>query len=134
MRTLPPLKTVTPLIQLDELFSGSQDFMSNYEQAVGSLQGDSNLGTLAGNRVSADLADHFRSHWLSEWWPELQPIDPMLRDGLIEAITVAQSASLPLSGLWIQTSDIKFETFVQRSPNQITLLVISPPVPPTHPT
>jgi len=130
--TMPALKRVTRFDQLDIWFGGPQDeYISRYEQALQSLGGGDNLSDLASVRVDAHLADHFSAHWLTDWWPDLQPIDGILRAGLQEAITTALDARLPLTGLWVQTGESTFETFVDKSRNQITFVVLTPAAPET---
>src|SRR5919109_5430884 len=53
---------------------------------------------------------HLRKHWFPEdpyaygaWWPEWQPIEPILRRGCISALEEAQKHDWPIDGYWVST-------------------------------
>jgi len=122
--------------QLDARFGGEpENFVPNYEQALGHLEGggqggSSTLVELAAARVGSSAAQHFDNDWLQGWWPRAQPIEPILRAGLIEAIKKGLAARLPLSAIWVQAArENEFEVGISQSATQITLLIITPPAP-----
>jgi hypothetical protein len=96
------------------------------------------------------LLDHIRDHWFggaSGWWPGEQPIEPIFCQGLIKAITEsvnnpltvvdpdteeAQQHALPIDTYWICDAS-HFEVLICRSPQQITLLFLTPPPPIRNP-
>lgn len=96
------------------------------------------------------LLDHIRDHWFdvaNGWWPNEQPIEPIFCQGLIKAIsesinnpiTVAdpetqqpQQQALPIDTYWICDAN-HFEILICRSPQQVTLLFLTPPPPIRNP-
>jgi hypothetical protein len=119
--------------ELNNRFGGTPEhFMPNYRATLQILKGNGgapSLAELAADRVGENLAGHFRDHWLQEWWPEAQPIEPILRAGLIEAIERGLAARLPLDALWVQATERQFEIGIGQSSTQITLLILTPPAP-----
>jgi uncharacterized membrane protein len=76
-------------------------------------------------------ANHMRADWFDArrgWWKHLPPIDPILRAAFTKAGQLAIEHHLPIDGYWIRRGD-DFRVAVCRSPQQITMLFISP-VPP----
>ena len=115
---------------LDNQFGGDpEQYMAAYEAALVNLRSDRSIAELAGARVSAEDAEHFTQHWLDQWWPQHQPVEPVLRAGLIEAIEQAKEARLPLQTIFVGGADETFEIAVVRSEHQITMLVVTPPSP-----
>jgi len=125
----------TSFSHLEDRFGGTEEtFLPNYEESLRRLQGEAtsaptDLSQLANERVGAEAGRHFSADWLQSWWPEVQPVEPILRAGLIEAFKKGIAARLPLSALWVQAADSTFEIAISQSATQITLLVITPPVP-----
>jgi hypothetical protein len=92
------------------------------------------------------LSEHIRTNWFSEeqgWWQDQQPIEPVFCHGLIKTLREAidnpisiedsttnerRQRTLPIDSYWIGNCD-RFEITVSRSPQQITLLVMTPPPP-----
>ena len=82
---------------------------------------------------------HLRAHWFGSWWPDLQPVEPIVRHGISTALQVAmydpdtwERRDLPIDSHWICTSreDI-FELYVTWNARQVTLIYNSPPLPHT---
>jgi hypothetical protein len=116
--------------ELDRRFGGApEQFLPNYEDTLRRLEAQDTMTDLAAERVGQDAASHFGDDWLGSWWPQAQPIEPILRRGLIEAMKKGLAARLPLSALWIQATDSEFEIGISQSATQITLLFITPPAP-----
>jgi hypothetical protein len=116
--------------ELDRRFGGApEQFLPNYEDALRRLEAQDTMTDLAAERVGQDAASHFGDDWLGSWWPQAQPIEPILRRGLIEAMKKGLAARLPLCALWIQATDSEFEIGISQSATQITLLFITPPAP-----
>ncbi len=65
-------------------------------QALGALGGLpawpagnlADLGEARGAFTKAE-ADHLRNDWFKAWWPNAQPVEPIIREGLITAMKVA---------------------------------------------
>jgi hypothetical protein len=80
-------------------------------------------------------ADYLTQWWYNEgregFWSWMQPIYPIVRRGLIKAIreTMAGAANLPLDSYW-SSEGTQVETFVLRSPVQVTRIILTPPTPP----
>jgi hypothetical protein len=91
--------------------------------------------------VPADQALYLRNTWYNQdpatgWWPEHQPIQPIIRQGLIRALEVAmqnpdtgERRDLPLDSYWIIGRGDQFEAVVTWSNYQVTRLLITPPSP-----
>jgi hypothetical protein len=82
--------------------------------------------------VDQQEANHLRQHWFPKdptepdaWWPQFQPIEPLLRAKMIEAFEQARDYNLSVDAYWISVGT-RVEVFVQRSEKQITLLRITP--------
>jgi hypothetical protein len=96
------------------------------------------------------LLNHIRDHWFGEangWWPEEQPIEPIFCQGLIKAIRESvtnpltimdpqtqetQEQALPIDTYWICDAS-HFEILICRSPQQVTLLFLTPSPPVRNP-
>lgn len=97
---------------------------------------------LTPDRKSA-IVDYLATNWLNEesgWWPHLQPIEPVFCLGLIKALDVsigdteahktkkARQEALPIDSYWV-VIDEGFELTVSQSPQQVTLLFMTPQPP-----
>jgi hypothetical protein len=76
-------------------------------------------------------ADYLRKTWYNPrggWWPEHQPIEPIIRQSLITAIELAAERNLPLDSYWLAVGD-QFQVIVACSDHQVTRLILTPPAP-----
>ena len=77
-------------------------------------------------------SDYLRDTWYSQgpdgWWPWLQPIYAILRQGLIKAIEVATAKNLPIDSYWLPVGN-QVEVIVTALPGaqQVTRLILTPP-------
>jgi hypothetical protein len=78
--------------------------------------------------ISGDDLSHFEGHWLGDWWPD-QPVDNILRAGMIRAIEVALELELPLETTWVHGGP-RFQVYVLQGAHQVTALVLTPSTPP----
>jgi hypothetical protein len=94
--------------------------------------------------VTSREADHLRRYWFNDkwaapdsgcWWQDKQPIVSIVRQGLIKALEVAtqdpdtgEKRSLPIDSYWL-SGGATFEVIVTCSPQQITRIILTPPVP-----
>ncbi|HJY84319.1 MAG TPA: hypothetical protein VKK81_24950 [Candidatus Binatia bacterium] len=100
-----------------------------------------NMATLAEayGALRKEEADHLRNDWFSEkgWWPHLQgSVEPILRQGLIEAIREAIELKLPIDIVWISAGpadSAPFQAFITWSDQQVTFILHSPDVPAAYP-
>jgi hypothetical protein len=87
--------------------------------------------------VSAGQIRYLHDTWYNQgtggWWPWLQPIQPIIRQGLIAAIDLASrnpdtgaARNFPIDSYWIPVGD-QVETIVAVSPQQVTRLLLTPP-------
>lgn len=85
-------------------------------------------------RTQADLAEkhsnYLRDTWYNtstkEWWPSLQPIYPVLRQGLIKAVQEA-GQDLLLDSYWAPCAgDNVIETLIVKSAVQVTRIIVTP--------
>jgi hypothetical protein len=105
------------------------EYLPAYDAAIESLSSDRSMSDLAGHRVGAEDAEHFAGHWLGAWWPEHQPIEEILRPGLLEAFKQAREAELPLQTIVVEGNHEAFEVVVLRGMHQVTVLFLTPPAP-----
>ena len=68
------------------------------------------------------------------WWRDFQPIEPIVRHGLIKAIQEATPRDLDLDSYWLCPAASDFEVIVSRSEKQVTRIIMTPPVPVHIPT
>ena len=91
-------------------------------------------------QVTERAADYLEHEWF-EWWPQKKLREPIIRQGIIQAIEMAEmgSSRLPIAFYWIGVGDREkykadpniypFETIVARSDWQVTCLLVTPPSP-----
>jgi hypothetical protein len=93
-------------------------------------------------RVDLRLIEYLRRTWYnlsaSGWWPWLQPIQPLIRQGLIQALELAnrdpdtgeeRTPFLPIESYWMPDGD-QVETLIVVSTQQVTRILLTPPSPP----
>lgn len=73
---------------------------------------------------------HLREDWLGEggrgWWPK-QPMEAMLRAGMIRAVQLLREHDLPLASYWRVGKDTRqVQITFALSPQQITLVMSTP--------
>lgn len=85
------------------------------------------------SEANVDVADsnYLRDTWYatgpSAWWSNLQPIYPILQQGLIKTIQEA-GEQLLIDSYWLPTLGATgVEVIVARSPRQVTRLIVTPP-------
>jgi hypothetical protein len=129
---------------LSALFGPPQaNFMAAYDAALAALStpvpdARTNLKAAARARQTAATApalrstdvSHFEEHWLggapNGWWPT-QAVGETLRGGFREAIEHAKARALPMEVLWVCARDNDFHLYFSESPNQVTVLIFTPP-------
>jgi hypothetical protein len=132
MGTMPGVNRGRHFAELDLRFGGDpEEFLPVYDLALEALESGRSLSELAGARVAAEDAQHFSEHWLGQWWPEHQPVETVLRAGLVEAIGQARDAELPLQTIVVSGALDAFEVVVIRGRHQVTMLLVTPPPPGT---
>ncbi len=67
------------------------------------------------------------------WWKDVQPIEPIVRQSLIDAIELANEANVPIDSYWMPGGD-QCEVLITRSQAQLTRLLLTPatPLPPKN--
>jgi hypothetical protein len=80
--------------------------------------------------VTTAESNYLRDTWYNTgtdgWWPQLQPIYPVLRQGLIKALQAA-GQDLLLDSYWVAVaSDFVIETIIVKSAVQVTRIVLTP--------
>jgi hypothetical protein len=98
-------------------------------------------------QVEPRLVEYLRRTWYdpgaNAWWPWLQPVQPLIRQGLIQAIALAsrdpdtgeeRKLPLPIESYWMPDGN-QVETLIVVSPQQVTRILLTPPspLPPTLP-
>jgi len=83
--------------------------------------------------LTEDQAKYLREWWYNEprsFWPQLQPIYPILKRGLIKAIEVADmNPSLPVDSYW-SPGGTDVQVCITRSRYQVTRIILTPATPP----
>lgn len=72
---------------------------------------------------------HLIEDWFGSWWPMHQPVDPIVRFGLVKALELVIQEGLPLDCYWICSEPV-VQSCVTKSKQQITLSLFTPPPPP----
>src|SRR4051794_18930425 len=128
----PPLIDVGDYFdKLEEVFSGDPViFLPKLEAAIVAINSGRPLTDLAAERHDDDAAGHLRTHWFNEWWPEQQPVEPILQQGLTEALTKARDLELPLQTLMMTGEGNDFQVAVVEGRSQVTMVIIAPLLPP----
>jgi hypothetical protein len=127
----PPIDFDDYLAHIEREFSGDPEtFMPKLEAAIIAINSGRPLTDLAAERFDNDTARHLGDHWLTAWWAEHQPVEPIFRQGLIEGLTRARDKQLPMQALMVTGAGNDFQVAVVSGANQVTLVVIAPPPPP----
>ncbi len=126
----PPIDFDDYLAHLEREFSGDPAiFLPKLEAALVLINSGRPLTDLAAERFDDDAARHLGAHWLSEWWPEQQPVEPIFRQGLIEALSAARDKELPVQALMVTGESNDFQVAVVKGASQVTMVIIAPPPP-----
>jgi hypothetical protein len=79
---------------------------------------------------------YLADYWYGAWWPQHQPVMPLVRVGLIKAIHVANMVKpqLPIESHWIaaghpDSPESPFEVIVSRGDQQVSRLLLTPETP-----
>lgn len=119
----------------EPLFQKIADLIAQREPASQALLNQmihSPLTELGGDKQiwTGDEIATLQRRWFGEWWPERQPLEPIVRWGLIQAAKKVWETEerRPIQVLWTRVGK-KFEVSVLWSKKQVTLLIQSPPIP-----
>jgi hypothetical protein len=113
-----------------------QEALRSLEAASGRDQGLLELATSLRLGTREDL-QHLALDWFERWWTEWQPIEPIFRLGLVQALRLAlfdphsgkpRTTPLALESLWL-SGVACVEVGISASENQVTLLLLTPPTP-----
>jgi len=80
------------------------------------------------------ICKYLEANWFEDeggWWPHLQPLEPAFSVGLVKAIDTAIEHALPIDSYWL-IIDEGFEMTVSQSPQQVTLMIMTPQPPNPH--
>ncbi|MGH7303534.1 MAG: hypothetical protein ACRELZ_09605 [Candidatus Rokuibacteriota bacterium] len=87
-------------------------------------------------KVKLAEANYLRDTWYNGGtgglWPTLQPVYPVLQQGLIKALEEA-GPDLPLDSYWTPIGT-QVEVIVVKSKSQVTRIIVTPPGPPPEQT
>jgi hypothetical protein len=126
---IPPMSKGPVLDRLDRaasdtvLLAGMIDWLERYPQTP-LVQ----MGREYGILTERWEARHLKRHAFRDWWPELQPIEPIVRAGILEALTQCRHHRLPLDSYWLCTGG-PVRCIIPSSAHQVTLLIATPPPP-----
>jgi hypothetical protein len=103
-------------------------FLTGLQAATTSVQYRALIEQQAG--VSPKMSVYLSEVWYNETgagnWQNLQPIYPVLREGLIKAITLAGN-NLLVDSYWLPLPNLPFvEVILMRSARQVTRLIMTP--------
>jgi hypothetical protein len=93
------------------------------------LSDDPDLTALAdkqGLLASTAEAAHFREAVFGNWWPELQPIQPIIARGFQEALRESLERGLPLDIYLISWEPVEAKVVVLTSEQQVTVIAFLP--------
>lgn len=124
----PPASNFMPAYDaaLQRLSAPAPDATTAMKSAASSRRSNPAAPALSANDLS-----HFEKHWLGPppdgWWAHRHPVADVLRAGMREAIKHAKARSLPMEVLWVCAMDDEFQVYYSESPNQVTVLIFTPP-------
>jgi hypothetical protein len=128
----PPIDFDDYFSYLEEQFSGDPAiFMPKLEAAIVAINSGRPLTDLAAERHDRGAAEHLDAHWFNEWWPEQQPVEPILQQGVLEALTKARDLQLPVQALMMTSERDDFQVAIVEGRSQVTMVVIAP-LPPSE--
>ena len=115
--------------QVGGAFDKRAGFLAGLQAATTSVDYRKLIEGFAG--VSPGLSQYLSTVWYNETgtgnWQNLQPIYPVLREGLLKAITLAGTDRL-VDSYWLPLPNFPFvEVIVMRTPRQVTRLIMTPP-------
>lgn len=126
-----------PILQRFQKFFQAPPQVTTLNAIVADLRGSKNLVNLGKQHgfILTPLEErHVRHDWLNEsgtgWWKHAQPIEPILRAGLVKAFEMARDLKLPVAAYWICASSRKggpFALKIGASQWQVTVSILSPP-------
>ncbi|MDH3603332.1 MAG: hypothetical protein OEU26_27275 [Candidatus Tectomicrobia bacterium] len=85
--------------------------------------------------LTTEEISYLREYWYDTgytFWPDHYPTEPIVRQGTIKAIEVATEQNVPMRSYWMTVGD-RFEMLVASSDEQVTRIMLTPPVPATAP-
>jgi hypothetical protein len=143
---MPPMDTYyvgkgTQFGVMDALFDGSDPKI--YRDTITKLESSTTLLQLAkdrqaaGGNLSPTDVNHFEKDWLGAWWTGKQ-VEKVLKAGILKAVQVAlledpanpeseRTPPLPIETLWVCNEEGVFHVYVNKGPNQVTVIVYTPP-------
>jgi hypothetical protein len=79
--------------------------------------------------VTEAEAAFLRRTWYNPngWWRDHQPIEPIVRQGLIKSIELAIERNLPIDSYWVSGGD-QLQVIVTCSNYQVTRLILTPSI------
>jgi hypothetical protein len=120
---------------LDDLES-NRDYLDILNDAMRSFLRAEGLPPQWADKRADFLTSYLAEYWYCTWWPQHQPVMPLVRVGLIKAINVANMVKpqLPIESQWIAAGPADsptspFEVIVARGDQQVTRLLLTPETP-----
>jgi hypothetical protein len=142
-------KILRKLDQLSTSSEAGEAFLKALKDKEGKTYRDYTEVLLQHGLVNAAEAAHLRRHWFPDtatlaqkdallakegkvpwWWDAYQPIEPLLRQGMIEAFEKAKTSRwlVPVDAYWMAVGD-RVLVSVSWNERQITMVRVTPPVP-----
>jgi hypothetical protein len=120
---------------LDDLES-NRDYLDILNDALRSFLRAEGVPPQWADKRADFLTSYLAEYWYGAWWPQHQPVMPLVRVGLIKAINVANMVKpqLPIESQWIAAGPADspaspFEMIVSRGDQQVTRLLLTPETP-----
>jgi len=92
------------------------------DQYIDVLKAQASVTTAQGDYLNK----YFYKYGPDRWWPTLQPIFPILLQGLIKTIEEAADTLL-IDSYWMPVTAQIVETIICKSPTQVTRIFLTPP-------
>jgi hypothetical protein len=120
---------------LDDLES-NREYLDILNEALRSFLRKEGLPSQWADKRADFLTSYLADYWYGAWWPQHQPVMPLVRVGLIKAIHVANMVKprLPIESHWVTAGPADspaspFEVIVTRGDQQVTRLLLTPETP-----
>lgn len=132
MSVMPGAVAKPPMLEKLDNLSSKKD---KFEQAFTALKGapasvDGIIAVARAHKIITTDAEeaHLRNHWFGDWWTNHTTKPAVIKHGLIKACDLAIKEQKLLDCYWVCSGDL-FQVSSMTSPQQVTVMILTPPPP-----